>query len=168
MHAEAWDWISDISVACRECVTGLDVGGTNVNGCARELFPHIEWVAVDRDPSEGVVKLDWLSKEAEAFIQSNKFDLVTCFEVLEHVAEDQMRFLHNLYQALKPGGVLLLTCGTTGRVPHNCSGAQPCTEPYRNAVASEIVAYLENTLHVKEYSVVCDFTRGDLYLFARK
>lgn len=38
----------------------------------------------------------------------DKFDLITCFEVIEHL-QDYVSAIMHMYQALKPGGVLLMT-----------------------------------------------------------
>jgi SAM-dependent methyltransferase len=43
-----------------------------------------------------------------AMNQTNKYDLITCSDVLEHI-EDDHRAVTNLAQALKPGGRLLMT-----------------------------------------------------------
>lgn len=57
--------------------------------------------------------LNFLSKSGHATysdfdqINEEKFDLVTCFNVIEHV-EDAVKFVKNLYKILKPGGTLLI------------------------------------------------------------
>ena len=71
------------------------------------------------------IKEDWV-KDAEKFFSNigasnvklktedllhinhkNKFDLILCVDVMEHIAEDEKVF-QNFYQAIKPNGILLI------------------------------------------------------------
>ncbi len=42
------------------------------------------------------------------YIAFNSYDVVICFQVLEHIKND-VEFLKDIYRVLKPGGILLLT-----------------------------------------------------------
>ncbi|RNB75976.1 class I SAM-dependent methyltransferase [Brevibacillus invocatus] len=51
------------------------------------------------------------------------FDTILSFETIEHVADDQ-RFMDNLYQMLKPGGMLILSS------PFGRGRGMPTSEPF--------------------------------------
>ncbi len=54
-------------------------------------------------------RIAWLSARAESLpIADGAVELVTCFQVLEHIADPQ-RFFTEVYRVLAPGGLLLLT-----------------------------------------------------------
>jgi len=55
-----------------------------------------------------------ITKRAEDLVSSDlKVDIVTCFEVLEHVY-NPVKFLLGIRNILKPGGVLYMTCVSPG------------------------------------------------------
>lgn len=56
---------------------------------------------------EGVKNLDYIVSSAETFSFKTEFDVALMIEVLEHV-EDEKLTLHNVYNHLKSGGVLVL------------------------------------------------------------
>jgi len=90
-------------------------------GCGTGLF--LEWLK--RYTSEQVIGVD-ISKEALSFCQENKdvalyqasvvdlpfalesIDLITCNDVLQHLASKDVEVLKEFYRILKPGGLLYL------------------------------------------------------------
>src|SRR5579883_2806558 len=46
--------------------------------------------------------------DIEKYTPAEAFDLITCFETIEHVPDDRLT-LRNLWSWLKPGGVLLIS-----------------------------------------------------------
>lgn len=45
--------------------------------------------------------------------EDNTFDLITIFDVLEHIDDDE-RMLHELYRTMRPGGILMLSVPAHG------------------------------------------------------
>lgn len=95
----------------------LDIGCGEGYGVAELARRAARVIALDIDP--GVVRgarqryggerIAWLSAMAESLpIADGAIELVTCFQVLEHV-RDPERFFGEVYRVLAPGGVLLLT-----------------------------------------------------------
>jgi SAM-dependent methyltransferase len=94
----------------------LEIGcgtGYVLSGIARE-FPEVELrgseiflaglgFAAARLPAVNFIQMD-----ARDIPYLSEFDCVGAFDVLEHITEDE-RVLHQVYESLKPGGVLLLT-----------------------------------------------------------
>ncbi len=79
----------------------------------RALWPENRFVAVEPSPEMAQIcrgkKLEVISKAIEEVPENKwKFDLLTCFELFEHL-HDPRRFMKKLLHLLKPGGTLLLT-----------------------------------------------------------
>lgn len=49
--------------------------------------------------------------------EDNKFDIVTSFETLEHIDEDQAKFISEIKRVLKPGGLLIISTPNDKVVP---------------------------------------------------
>jgi len=83
----------------------------------RRNFPETQTIALEPNPdlaaqcrSKGLTVMECFLEEAESL--EGQADLVTAFEVIEHV-HDPLRFCASLGKLLKPGGRALLT-GLTG------------------------------------------------------
>jgi 2-polyprenyl-3-methyl-5-hydroxy-6-metoxy-1,4-benzoquinol methylase len=94
-----------------DCACGIGWGSFLLaNGGAKSV------VGVDLSPSAIESALVFYSAENIKFVLGAasdidlniKFDIITCFETLEHV-DDPIYFLKNLKKNLKPGGMLILS-----------------------------------------------------------
>lgn len=122
----------------------LDIGSLDVNGNNRYLFKDYSYTGVDLAPGDNV---DVVSKGHE-FKSDKHFDLVISTECFEHDREWRAT-IANCIELLKPGGLFVFTCATTGRPEHGTarSGthwASPFTsitwgeEYYRNLTEEDI------------------------------
>ncbi len=133
MHPEALEAVAKMMVASgyspdRASVEvghpiGLDVGGADVNGTARAVFPdHIVWFGLDVEPGPGV---DFVA-DATNWVCAVPYDVVLCTELLEHV-KDWPAVIRTIWDSLAPGGYAFITCagtdGETARRPHGARGA---------------------------------------------
>ena len=117
----------------------LDCGSLDINGNNRYLFASKDYTGIDLGPGRNV---DVVSRIHEFDAESASFDIVISTECLEH---DKFygESLRNMLRMLKPGGLLLLTCATTGRPEHGTHlstiGDSPFTlDYYKNLEADDI------------------------------
>lgn len=78
------------------------------------LAPHAKkYIAIDKHiPSnqENFKNIEFIQLEVPALngLQTNRFDVVICFQLIEHIQDDKT-LLSEIFRVLKPGGKLLLT-----------------------------------------------------------
>ncbi len=105
----------------------LDVGSGEGYGAALLSRAAQEVVGIDYSPAaiehaRGAYSRDGLSFELvdirEFALQDGMFDVVTCFEVIEHV-EDHDALLEAIVQRLHPDGTLLLSTPNTRSLGHS-------------------------------------------------
>ena len=135
----------DVADYCRRWATtgpgtGLDIGGRDLNGHPRHLWPAVRWLVLDLRPGPGVD----IVADATTSQDHGVHDVVLCTEVLEHV-EDWPAVVATAARSVAAGGRLVITCAGPGRVPHSgieATSIQP-GEHYRNVTAQELVAAVE-------------------------
>jgi hypothetical protein len=118
MHAEAYEWVAPYATA--EPVKVLDIGGRNINGTVRTLFPCADFTALDILPGEGVD----IVADAATWTPDRAYDVVTCAEVFEHT-DVWPQIVVTAHAALGPGGVFVATMAGPGRVPHSAFDGGP-------------------------------------------
>lgn len=93
---------------------GLELGGRDVNGNARGLWPNVNWTVLDIAPGPGVD----IVADARTWVPDREYHIVLCTEVLEHV-EDWHLIVNTAAKALAEGGYVVITCAAPGRAPHS-------------------------------------------------
>ena len=97
----------------------IEVGSLDVNGSLRQVaaaFAPSSYIGVDIQMGRGVDQVCKVEDLIRTF-GCERFDVVLCTEVLEHV-KDWREAIHNLKEVLKPGGVLLITTRSLGKEYH--------------------------------------------------
>src|SRR5687768_6081838 len=102
MHVEALSFVAKTNRRLDPFGSVLELGGRNVNGTPRPLFPAADYVSVDIVDGPGVD----IVCDATLYRPETRFDAVLCLEVLEH-AEDPDGFIATAWGALRPGGWLI-------------------------------------------------------------
>lgn len=162
MHIEAAAFIAMAAYRLGPFDTVLELGGRYVNGSVRRSFPGARYLSVDiADGPEVDVVADatqWRSDE--------RFDVVVCAEVLEHVADPEA-FIVTAWESLRPGGWLILTAACPPRAPHSGSDGGPVRdgEHYANIEPDDFAGWLGEW---KDAEVEVHHDRGDVYATARK
>ena len=100
----------------------LDVGSYDINGSNRFLFDdNVEYTGLDIMEGPNV---DIVSRCHEYNGENESFDLIISTECFEHdmYYEESIKKIVSL---LKPGGLFLFTCATTGRPEHGTLRTTP-------------------------------------------
>ena len=112
MHPEAYSWVAHHATV--ETVAVLDIGGRDINGSTRDLFPNSEWVVLDYLPGDNVD----VEADAATWTPDREYDVIVCTEVFEHTP-DWPQICTTAFKACKTGGRLILTMAGPGRPAHS-------------------------------------------------
>lgn len=113
MHTEAFEWVRQYSTT--DPVAVLDLGGRDINGSPRALFPAATVYRV-LDIADGP-EVDVIA-DAATWTPDRAYDVVVCTEVFEHTP-DWRGILGTVYEALTPDGVFIATMAGPGRPVHS-------------------------------------------------
>jgi hypothetical protein len=161
MHAAAFDfvkWAVD-HFAARGPV--LELGSRNINGSVRGLFAGCAppYIGVDLVAGPGVDVV----ADAATYVPSVKMQTVVCCEVFEHTLQAPRILRHIARQLLAANGLVIVTCATTGRLPHSAVDGGPLRlgEFYRNCSETEFQMW--GLLAGLDGAVLATTPAGDLY-----
>lgn len=137
MHEQAFSWAAQFRTT--EDLAVLDIGGRDLNGSTRPLFPNANpYHVLDILPGAGVDFVadaaDWRPEDGR------KYDLVITTETFEH-AKRWPEIIKTAWDVLRPGGWLIFTCAGPGRPPHSGHAAVWELAPgewYENVSAEQI------------------------------
>lgn len=137
MHVAAFDYVAAHAVPATSV---LELGGRDVNGTVRGLFPGARYVAVDIASGPGV---DVVADAADLTLDEC-FDAVVCTEVLEHT-DRAAEILRNAWRHLVHGGMLIATMAGPERLPHSAVDGGPLRpgEYYRNVTPNVLAHWLQ-------------------------
>jgi SAM-dependent methyltransferase len=99
----------------------LDVGSGDINGNNRFLFENCEYHGNDVIEANNVTIV---SRTKDLPFEDNTFDTIVSTECFEHDPEYKESF-NKIYKMLKPGGLFLFTCASTGRPEHGTRRTSP-------------------------------------------
>ena len=103
----------------------LEVGSLDINGSVRDLFRDCDYTGVDLQPGPGV---DLACPGHLLALPSASFDTVISAECFEH-NPFWRETLANMLRMTRPGGLVLISCATTGRKEHGTSRTNPDASP---------------------------------------
>jgi len=103
----------------------LDIGSLDINGNNRYLFENYTYTGVDIGEGPNV---DIVSKGHEYKVTKH-YDVVISTECFEH-DQHWKETIKNCIDLLKPGGLFLFSCATTGRQEHGTSRTTPQDSPF--------------------------------------
>jgi hypothetical protein len=143
MHPAAYDWVAQHATASK---TVLDIGGRDINGTVRELFPGSDYTSIDLAPGRGVDVVgdvcNWKS--------AHKFQTIVCLEVLEH-AEHWQDILDAAGRLILAKGHLIVTAAGPGREPHSAVDGAAVREGewYKNITRKDLTDALDGWRNVQ-------------------
>jgi len=103
----------------------LDIGSLDINGNNKYLFTNYEYIGLDIDEGSNV---DVVCRGHE-YKDDKLFDIVVSSECFEHDEFWEMT-IKNGINLLKPNGMFLFTCATTGRPEHGTKRTSPSDSPF--------------------------------------
>jgi SAM-dependent methyltransferase len=162
MHLEAAAFLAVTAHRLGPWGSVLDLGGRDVNGSPRNLFAGARYVSVDIVGGPGVDVV----ADATTYRPTERFDLVICAEVMEHVP-DPCGFVATAWGALRPGGWFIVTAACPPRAPHSAVDGGPLRpgEFYKNVTEDVLASWLVGW---KDAEIETHEDRGDVYALARK
>lgn len=151
-----------------ENVQVLDIGSLDINGNNKTHFNNCEYIGIDLAEGKNVdvVCSGHLYKSDELF------DTIISTEALEHDI-NYIETVKNALSLLKPNGLYIMTCASTGRPEHGTArtnrGDCPFTADsnyYKNLMFDDLKEILEDGLNeiYHEYNS----TAHDLYVYGMK
>jgi SAM-dependent methyltransferase len=151
----------------------LEIGSYDVNGSIRPLFRGSSYVGVDLTEGPGV---DLVCAGDAIDHPDDSYELTISCECFEHNPHWRETFL-NMHRMTKPGGVVLFTCATTGRLEHGTARTLPKSSPgsqgagwnyYRNLTERDFRSRLAMDQLFDGHFFLVDRTACDLYFVGSK
>lgn len=153
----------------------LDIGSLDINGNNQQYFTDCNYIGVDIAYGRNV---DIVSKGHELGFPDNTFDVIISTECFEH---DQyyVDTIKNIYRMLRPGGLFVFTCATTGRPEHGTRRTTPEDAPllqtdiewsdyYKNLTENDIREILDIESSFSLFSFSINVIANDLYFYGFK
>lgn len=140
MHDEAYAWVRAHALDGQLDV--LDIGGRNINGSVRDLFPDATYTAMDIRPGDGV---DIVADAATWHPGDRLWDVVVCTEVFEHTTDWKLICV-TAFTSLRPDGRFIATMAGPGRPEHSAVDGGWRLHPgeyYGNVEPGDLRAVLE-------------------------
>ena len=153
----------------------LDIGSLDINGNNQFLFTECGYIGIDLLPGKNV---DIASKAHELLLPDACFDVIISTECFEH-DPFYTQTITNIVRMLKPGGLFLFTCATTGRPEHGTRRTTPQDAPlilafgewgdyYKNLTEDDIRDTLSVEKTFSQFEFSCQYTTCDLYFWGIK
>lgn len=155
-------------------VNVCDIGSLDINGNNHYLFEDYSYVGVDIGRGRNV---NVVSKGHEYRpIDGTKYDTVISTECFEHDMFWKDTILNIIQNLLRPGGLFVFTCATTGRPEHGTLRTQPTDSPftsgkeewsdyYMNLTAEDIKNNIPLDDYFKYYHFYIGVESCDLYFW---
>lgn len=153
---------------------GLDIGGRDVNGEVRSLWPQLQWTVIDLLPQTHAIDsiydlhvATYYQTDAATWEPDREYDLILCTEVFEHT-EHWRAICAMAYEALALGANFIITCAGPGRVPHSGidGGRLREGEWYDNLTATDLFTILDGVGFT--VNVHSNYVDHDIYVHAVK
>ena len=149
----------------------LEVGSLNINGSIRQYFQNCNYIGIDVGHG---IDVDIVCGGHHFDGASNSFDNILSCECFEHNPYWIETFT-NMIRMTKVGGLVVMTCATTGRAEHGTIRSEPFGSPltiqagwdyYKNLTENDFREHfnIEDTFSSFEFKVL----QQDLYFLGIK
>ena len=156
--------------------TGLvivEIGSANVNGSIRSFFKGSTYTGVDLAEGPGV---DLVASGDEVALPADSVDLAISCECFEHNPKWRETF-ENMHRMTRPGGIVVMTCASRGRIEHGTTRTRPFDSPaslsigwdyYRNLNREDFERQLPIASMFESHAFYRNDVSKDLYFIGRK
>ena len=127
MHPEAYSYVAKVKEEFPDFFKNkkvLEVGSLIINGTVRDFFQDCDYTGIDLSAGHGVDQI----ANVNDFIPAN-YDVVISTEMFEH-DKDWQKSLLTMYNKVKPGGMLLVTCAGPTRPEHGTTRTDSYSSPF--------------------------------------
>ncbi|MDP9044901.1 MAG: class I SAM-dependent methyltransferase [Pseudomonadota bacterium] len=168
-QAEFFSGVRSHYPAAFEAARVLEVGSLDINGSVRELFSACDYTGVDLQLGPGV---DLACQGQLVGFPTGHFDTTISAECLEH-NPFWRETVANMLRMTRPGGLVLISCATTGRLEHGTTRTNPDASPftsaakwdyYRNLTAADLAAALHLDGWLADWGHWVNYITRDLYV----
>ena len=171
-HQQQFDFVSGIAgffpnnfANCKV----LEVGSLDINGSVRQFFIDCDYIGIDLGHGRGV---DIVCPGQDYKALDNTFDTIISCECFEH-NPDWVATFANMYRMVKRGGLIVMSCATTGRAEHGTKRTSPgdapfCGDYYKNLTEQDFRDNfdVDSMFHVYEFGI--GEVTHDLYFYGVK
>ena len=143
----------------------LEIGSLDINGSVRTHFSAAAYIGLDVGAGPGV---DLVCQSQDYDAPDNAFDVVLSCETMEHNPYWRETFA-NMLRLCRPGGLVLMTCATTGRAEHGTRRTTPQDAPliewdyYGNRSTADFRRSIDLRQHLSAWMFCSDVSFNDLY-----
>ena len=146
----------------------LEVGSLDINGSVRELFTDCRYTGVDLQLGPGV---DLACQGQLVEFPTGHFDTTISAECLEH-NPFWRETIANMLRMTRAGGLVLISCATTGRLEHGTTRTNPDMSPftsaenweyYKNLTAADLESSANLAGWLTDWASWVNFVSRDLY-----
>lgn len=175
-HQAQWAFVEIVSERLKphfnDCSV-LEVGSLDLNGSVRRFFQNCRYIGIDVGSGAGV---DVVCQGQDYDAPDNSFDTVISCEAMEHNPYWKATFL-NMCRVCRPGGLVLMTCATTGRPEHGTSRTTPANSPltvelgwdyYKNLSAQDFLREIDFNSTFSHHLFSVNWGSYDLYFVGIK
>lgn len=135
-----FSWIKERYPKYFTDVKVVDIGSLDINGNNKIHFDHpFYYIGVDLAPGENVDVVCPGHLYNSGFL----FDTVISSECFEHDMY-YARTLQNMIKLLRPGGLMVFTCASTGRLEHGTLKTNPEDAPFLEQMGEKWANYYKN------------------------
>lgn len=164
MHQEIIDFVSSVRKRHPDYFVAnkvLEVGSLDLNGSVRQFFDSCAYTGLDIGEGKGVD----LVCPIHEYKNPNAFDVVISTEMLEHDIHWQESLIQ-MYENLRSGGLLIITCASINRPEHGTKRTSPDDSPfttdyYRNISLTDFLTVLPKHLF-RRHHIDCTRNFQDL------
>lgn len=175
-HADQLEFVRLVKRGLPQFFTKVDVleiGSLDINGSVRSEFLSANYIGVDVGVGPGV---DLVGEGQLLDFSTGSFDVVISCECLEH-NPFWVETVSNMFRMVRPGGLVIVSCATTGRPEHGTTATSSYDSPltigigwdyYKNVSRSDFEKAFALDAWCDEFILIINWSVSDLYFVGIK